>query len=189
MTDKREAWHRNEEESEHEYQLFEEFLRERSTSAVAKKFYGMKGTKSVETGRIYIQNVKRERKWDQRVRAYDRYVAKKKDDAVAEMVQQEMVEIRKQRIGMIRKLARKVNKALDAVQDDSINHKNLFKVETLLNIANKMDSLWRKFEESNPATVTEDKPFQKEALQMQEKLLAMIDKNQDKLSSSTEILQ
>lgn len=190
MKDKRQSWHRHERESEQEYNFFLEFLRERNVTEIAKKYYADRGQQGLETGRTYIQHIKREFQWDQRVRAYDYWLAKQKDDAIMAMVRKEVSDIRKKRVKILQKVATKVNKAVDSVRDENIKDTELFKVNMLVDIVAKMDGLWRKFEESNPISATAEKPFEKEAVGMQEKLIAMIEQSQKKLQEvKPEIIQ
>lgn len=192
MTAKTQLWHRQDVENEEQWVLFDMFLRERNVSEVARQYFGDRGEQGLLAGRVYIQRLKKEKNWDMRVKAYDRWVAKQKDDATGARIQQEISEIRNQRVTVLRKVSRKVMKAIESVQEQDFTDKDLFKVSILLEITTKMDGLWRKFEESNPASATVEKPFENEIAGAHERLLALVDSKQKKLEDAPkhkEILQ
>lgn len=185
-------WHRQTEETSEQFDLFSLYLRERVVTEVAKIYFAGRDENGVNAGRVYANHLKTTKKWNARCAAYDRWVAKQKDDASAELIAQEMALIKKQRVTLLHKIYQKVNKAVDSVKLESITSKELYQVQTLVGITEKMLNMWEKFEQSNPALATVSKPFENEIAGMQEKLLIAIGEKQKKLVSNEpnpEILQ
>lgn len=185
MVVKFQLWHRQNDETEESYQLFQLYLRERNVSDVAKEYFGERGPAGIEAGRVYIQKLKREKRWEARCIAYDRWVAKQKDDAVGEEIQQEIGLIKRQRISMLRELQKKMKWAMKLAIISS--DQDLYKLNTLLEMATKMDSLWRKFEESNPVSAAAENPFQKEMEGAQARLNEFFDQKMKKMMPTLQV--
>lgn len=183
-------WHQRDGETDEQYELFKLYLVERSPLEVAKKFfpdekeYDFYNKRRVESGRAYIQNLKKQQQWDVRVRAYDRWVAKTRDDAIKKMIGDEVARIRRERIKISRHISRQVDrtfKELDARDEqhseDKDNKVKLYERELAIKIARAADEYFRKLEESNPEAADEETPFGKDIASAQEQLIAFIEKN------------
>jgi len=192
MTDKAQPWYRQEDETSEQFSLFELYLRERNVKEVAKIYFAGRDALALDAGRVYANHLKGQKHWNARCAAYDRWVAKQKDDATTQLIAAETASIKKQRIAIVRKIGQKVNKAIDSVTLESITSKELYKVQTLVSMAESLFRLWEKFEQTNPAALTSTKPFESEIAGAQEKLMLVIEQKMKKINSdesNQEILQ
>lgn len=146
MTDKivRE-WDRREDETEEEYLWFDTFRETRNKAEVIRQhFVGMNAT----AARAMIDRTARLRKWSARTLAYDRWVAKQRDDATAALVRHEINLIERKRARIINVLSDKVKQVAENVKPEKPRE-----VGEAIRLMGRLQAIFEKMKESNPAAI------------------------------------
>lgn len=197
-------WDRRKNENDEQFALFELYMRERDIQVVYHAAYPDDLT---DAGKNYITSLKIRNKWEERIQAYDRWIAQKRDDAIKGMVQHEVKMIARYRmemIGDLHKKVKRVGRQLDQVfaeerPEDTIIDGRKAKAHQKIHIGlvkgyaelvKITDDLMRKVEESNPAEATLDAPMNEEKLGAASKLQAALARQKETMKQGKqELLQ
>lgn len=173
-------WDRFPDETEDQFRLFEAYKNKfRAIPPMVDEFYP---DAERQSSRIHINQVAKAKRWKERCIAFDRWIGQQKDQAVAEMVRNEVALIAKHRVQLLRSMHRKVNavgKKIDLLMEkDKDNEKetHIGAVSSFTYVAKALLDEWRKIEESNPLNATPEKPFSNEVQGANERLLEIIAK-------------
>ena len=179
-------WHRQSDETTEDYALFELYLRERNMAEVARQYFGERGERAVETGRIYIVQVKKKRRWAAREQAYDRWIAQQRDDATKAVVQNKVKEIGKRQVQLINQTEKIVRRALQNIENERDPEKQtLYQADLAAQVVTRIFGLYQKLVEANPEAEESKKPFENEIAGAQAQLIRFVEKNQKYIKPDT----
>lgn len=190
-------WDRQEKESPEYFAMFEMYLRERNIPYVIRTLYPGGGM----TERDYVNKISQRYQWKKRADAYDRWIAKQRDDAIKAQVQQETKIITEYRIELITDVVKKVKrfgKQLDKIFVDeksaeipqleseakrgaskTLEKTHVGLVKGYVEMVKMTDDLMRGFVKDNPAQESADAPMTAEKQSAQARLEAFIKKRED----------
>jgi hypothetical protein len=185
---KLQPWHRQENENDEQWELFQIYLRERSNIAVAQTVMAGQSEQKVQVFVTHVSRVKHDKKWDARVKAYDRWLNKQKDDAIKEIVKRGIIAHGNATVTTLRRVDRLLNKVLKKIEDDK-ELPTLYAIDQLMTITRKMSSTWKDLKEINPEQLEEvAKPFENEMNEAQKKLMDFVKKQRETTPHQTEVV-
>ncbi len=211
---KERAWDKQERESDQFFAMFEVYLKERSIPTVIKLLYPEGGL----TESDYVNKISQRYLWKKRADAFDRWVAKQRDDAIKGLVQHEVKLIAGYRVELIKDLYKKVQRygrQLDKIFVDekdaeiyqqpsdtakgrskTLERVHLGLVKGYAEMVKITDDLMSGFQKDNPADMSADAPLNAEKQSAAARLAAFVEKNEaalklesDKLNAQSEIRQ
>jgi len=144
MTDKiiRE-WERRDDETTEEFVWFDAYRETRNKAEVIRRhFPGMNETAAY----ALIKKTERKNKWASRLLAYDRWIVRQRDDAVASMVQHEIGLIERKRARIIHILSDKVME----VTKNADASRNSKQVEAAMRLMARLNDVFDKMKASAP---------------------------------------
>lgn len=182
------AWDRQKDENEEDWKLFQLYLVERNLMEVVRQHYP---EAKQNAGKSYAVVAKKDHNWDNRVKAYDRWTMRIKDDAKTELIREEVKLIGKKRINLLKNIERKYHKVsslldkaieaevamLEALPEASAKtireNLHLGSFATFMNITRSLNDFYTAVELANPAAMDNDAPLAAAKSSAQQALLKM----------------